>query len=124
MENQLEPTKVIKNGQALLDKEGNEIYNLNLKTKVNKDGSITQGLTVGDSVVVEKVYEAKSTYGYAIKVKFKDKLCSFFVKDDEYDKYSQVGGVGDKVRVTAIAVPYTYKGEAKTKISFTFAKVE
>lgn len=121
-ENKLEPINTGK-----LDKEGQEIYNLNLKTKIDKKtGAVIQGLMVGDSITVEKIYEGgfETKFDWSIKVKYKDKNCSFFMRDKFYEEWKVTGGVGDKIRITAENYEYTFDNEKKTAIGLKFKLIE
>lgn len=128
MENTLVP---VNSGRK--DKEGNELYNISLKTVVDKKtGKITQGLVVGDSIVVEKLFPGgyKTQYDWSIKAKYQDKVCSFWIKrEDEYLAFESCGGIGDKVRISAVSIPYSFK-DKKTqetvegvRIGYTFELV-
>jgi len=110
-----------------LDKQGNPIFNLNLKTKVNKaTGAVSQGLLVGNYIVVEKLFKGgfQTKFDYSIKVKYADKECSFFLSEKWFPKFEETGGIGDKVKITAIEHKYQYQGEDKTTIGFDFELVE
>ena len=111
------------------DKNGQQLYNLNLITKVDKStGGVIQGLKVGESIVVEKVYDTgyESTRfpgSFSCKILYDGKLCSFWLKGEAYDSFTKAGVAGDQISITAKAVEYIYKGEKKTRMTFDCAKV-
>jgi hypothetical protein len=105
------------------DKQGNQIYNLNLKTKVNAaTGEVIQGLTVGNYVIVEKVFATgfEAKFGYSCKVRYNNTECSFFLSQKEHEVYKDLGGIGDKVKITAVSYEYKYQGVDKKGITFQF----
>lgn len=63
-------------------------------------------LDVGNFVVVEKTFAEglpiKAKFGtmYSIGIKYKDVLASAFLSDKQHALYKDVGGVGDKVKIT------------------------
>lgn len=113
------------------NKAGEEILNLNLKTRVNKStGEVNAGLTVDNYVVVEKVFaegyeNKKPSYSFfACKVKYKDEEMSFLLNEKEHEDYKSCGGIGDKVKVTLVSYEYTYQNDKKTATKLVFDLVE
>jgi len=108
------------------DKAGNQIYNLYLKTKVNNaTGEVIQGLTANNHLIVEKTFAEgyKAKFGYSCKVKYNGIDCSFFLTEREHEEYKEIGGVGDKVKITATPYTYNYQGVEKKGMTFKFEQV-
>jgi len=109
------------------DKQGNDLYNLNLKNKFDKiKGTVEKGIAMGDSIIVEKVFEGgfKTTYDWAIKVIYKGKTCSFYLPDKYYESYKDCGGVGDKVKITANSYDYKFTDKDGKTIEGTSVKFD
>jgi len=113
------------------DKAGNEIKNINLKTRLNKaTGDVTQGLTVGNFITAEKVFPTgyKNDRGsyciYSCKIKYKDEEVSFTLNEKEHNEYKVTGGMGDKVKITLESYEYTYENAKKTATRLVFELVE
>lgn len=124
-------------------KDGEDVFNISLKTKVQKDGSVMQGLMDGKHIIIEKIfpkgYENKyADYSsFAVNVKYEGKICSFFLYEKDHTAFEQAGGSGDLVKVAANSYEYDKrdkKGEIvkdadgnPTKLQalgLTFSKVE
>ena len=111
-------------------KDGQLLHSLTLKTKVAKDGSVSQGLSVGDEVIVEKVFAEGfennkfDQPSYGCRVIYDDKLCGFFLNAKQHDVYKNVGGAGDKIKIIAYMRDYTYNNEKKQTLDFKFELVE
>lgn len=71
-------------------------------------------LEVDNFIVVEKTFaeglEVKGKFGpmYSIGIKYKDQECSAFLSEKQHKEYKEIGGVGDKIKIT--------KYEAKIKV--------
>lgn len=85
--------------------------NLNLKTKAKKG---IKGLEDSQYVVVEKLFptgykvdtsfkdkQGNPVYNYSCKAKYRDTEVSFFLNEKEHEVYQTLGGIGDKVKITA-----------------------
>jgi hypothetical protein len=85
--------------------------NLNLKTRPKKG---IKGLDNDQYIIVEKLFptgykvdtgfkdkEGNPNYNYSCKVKYNEQEVSFFLNEKEHEVYSQLGGIGDKVKITA-----------------------
>lgn len=92
-------------------RNGKTYKNIYLKTRVDKfTNTVFEGLTANNSVVLEKAKYAKGLEKdmgdykfYICSVMYKGEECSVTLSEREHDAFSQIGGVGDKVRVTAKA---------------------
>jgi hypothetical protein len=105
------------------DKNGEDLYNLNLTTKVDKGtGQVYQGMAAGDSIIIEKLFEGgfETKFDWSIKAKYNDKTCSFFMKKKFFEDYKACGGIGDKVRIIAEPYEYTYQGKKGKTMGFKF----
>lgn len=107
--------------------------NITLKTRVNRaTGVVNQGLAVGNHIFVtkedfEEAFEIdKGSYKlYSCKVDYKGEVVSFLLnRDDEVAEWNNTGGVGDRVKITAVTIPYVFKGEKKTRLGLSFELVE
>lgn len=112
-------------------KDGQKLYALTLKTKVDKaTGKALTGLTAGESIVVEKVFAEGfennkfDQPSYGCRVLYEDKLCGFFLDAKKHDRYKECGGAGDKIKIEAYQREYTYNNEKKTTLDFKFSLVE
>lgn len=112
--------------------ENGEYNNITLKTRVNRStGQVSQGLTAGNHIIVvkedfEEAFEIdKGSYKlYSCKVDYKGKVCSFLLnRDDEVADWNSCGAVGDKVKITAVTIPYKFKGESKERLGLNFELV-
>jgi hypothetical protein len=105
--------------------------NLEIKKQVKGDKTYNninfKDLSTDNYVIVEKTFaegmkftskfpkkNAKGevigdAYTYSIGIKYKDTLCSAWLNQKEHDLYKDVGGVGDKIKVTL------YRAEVKLK---------
>lgn len=113
-------------------KNGKEYKNLYLKPNVAKR---TFGLDDGKYIIVEKVYpegfkQVSSQYkdkdgnpsvSYSVKANYKGQEVSFFINEEQHEKFKNCGGVGDKVKITASHK----KGQSgKVFVNLAFEKVE
>jgi len=117
--------KIIEVGKK--DKNGNDIKNINLKTRVNKaTGEVTQGLTVGNHIIVTKIfaegYENKgaSYSSFSCKARYKGEEVSFWLSQKEHDQYKEVGGIDDDIKVTLVSYEYTFNNVKKTATKLVF----
>ncbi len=83
-----------------------DFKNISPKPNLNKG---VKGLDIGNHIVVEKVYaegfEMKPKAAgwkpyYSVKVVYKGEEVTFLMSQIEHNKYKEIGGVGDKVKVT------------------------
>lgn len=125
MEQELEIKKM-----SIKDKQGNDINNLTLKTRVVKaTGEVLQGLKVGNHIIVEKIFAEgyKNDRGiysfYSCKAKYKGVEVSFLLNEKEHESYKEAGGIGDKVKISLESYEYTYKNEKKTANKLVFQTV-
>ena len=109
-----------------------EYKNINLKTRVDKKtGQVQQGLTVGNHIIVEKgdftdaLEIPKGTYNlYRFSGIYKGEEVAWFgTRQDEADEWAECGGVGDKVKITLVQVPYKFKGKEDTRLGLSFELV-
>lgn len=118
-----------------IESKGTVYKNLNLKTKKdNKTGGFISGLTVGNYVIVEKLfaegykntktYNGKEVNSFSCKVIYKGEEVSFWLNEAEHDAFAETGGVGDDIKVTLNSAEYRFKGETKTKFVLAFEDVE
>lgn len=97
-------------------------YNINLKPKPGKPG-----LTDGNHVVVEKVYlegykfDGKFGPVYSCSVKYKGKQCTFLLNEKEHNKYKEVGGIGDNIKITLYKESFI---NPKTQIEMLLPKLK
>ena len=108
-------------------KDGQDLYALTLKTKVdNKTGDVMVGLKAGDSIKVQKVFkggfknEKFEQPSFGCRVIYDDKLCSFFLNEQQHAEYEEVGGQDDEVIISAYTHEYTYNNEKKSTLRFKF----
>lgn len=110
---------------------------IDIKITTGKNGKEYKNLTlkdinIGNYIIVEKQFaeglKVKGKFGdvYSIGVKYNDDLCSFWLNEKQHDKYKELGGIGDKLKITAKEERAT---NPKTKVvmlyvSFDFEKVE
>jgi len=115
--------------------KGKQYKNIVLKTKVDKrTGEVKQGLTSGNYIVIEKVfpkgYENKVGSGegayswFSCKAVYKGEEVSFPLYTKDHNNYEAVGGMGDKVKISAVSEEYEYKGEKNTRLALSFDLVE
>jgi hypothetical protein len=89
--------------QKLEIKTNGNFKNIDLKPKLHKG---IKGLDNGNHIVVEKIYkdglEKDGQYGkyYIIKALYLEQEVSFFLNEKENEAFSNVGTVGDKVKIT------------------------
>lgn len=109
-----------------------EYKNVFLKTKTDKKtGEVKQGLTLGNHVILEKgefaeayVHEAPNYTSYKLEFIYKGELVAYWTyREDEATDWNDVGGTGDKVKVTAVSIPYKYKGKEQTRLGLSFELV-
>jgi len=112
-------------------KDGQKLYGLTLKTKVDKKtGGVLTGLSVGESLIFEKVFAEGfennnfEQPSYGCRVIYDDKLCGFYLNQKQHDRFKDCGGAGDNVKVTVYEREYKFKGETKTTLDFQFELVE
>lgn len=102
-------------------KNGKNYKNLNLKD-----------LEVGNHIEIEKTFveglkvEGKFGPVFSIGAKYKDEQISFWLNSKQHDRYKSIGGVGDKLTITAKEVKVV---NPKTKVKmliqdYDFALVE
>lgn len=118
------------------NKAGDRIFNLNLKSRLDKaTGEYIVGLKAGEFIVVEKVFKGgyetkrKDYSFYSVTVKYDDKTCSFLLYEKDMTKLEEVGGIGDKVKISANSYSYMKKNkngsETETKaLGLNFELVE
>jgi hypothetical protein len=126
IEQKLEPVKT-----SYKDKIGQDIYNLNLKTKLDKaTGEVTVGLKAGHYIIVEKVFpegyeNKKPTYSFfSCRARYEGQEVSFLLNDREHELYKACGGMDDKVKIWAEAYTYNFQGAEKKGLKLNFEKVE
>ena len=109
-----------------------EYNNITLKTRVNKStGQVSQGLTAGNYITVTKEgYDEarlidKGSYNlYSCNVEYDGEVVSFLLnRDDEGEDWNACGGIGDKIKITAVSKSYKFKGESKTRLGLAFELV-
>lgn len=112
------------------DKQGNDIYNLNLKTRVDKTtGEVSIGLKPGHYIELEKVFvegyeHKKPGYNfYSCKAIYQGQEVSFILSEREHDMYKELGGIGDIVRISAESYTYKYQGVEKKGLKLNFERV-
>jgi hypothetical protein len=99
--------------QIVKSEKDGKTYNT-LYLKPNKTKKI-EGLGYDNFIIVEKLYaEGKQFNGkfgksYSCAVRFKDQDCSFWLNEKEHDAYKQLGGIGDKIKITCYRHEYSFK---------------
>ena len=100
-----------------------EYKNLNLKPKPLKG---IKGIEVGNHIVVEKSfaegYEFNGKFGpsYSCKVNYKGEEVTFWLNKKEHDVYKDLGGVGDKVKISLNRESYV---NSKTGLEVLYNKL-
>ena len=112
------------------DKAGNDIYNVYLKTMVDKTtGDIKVGLKPNQTIIMEKIFaegyeNKKGTYSFfSCKAKYQDKEVSFLLFEKDHDSFKEAGGIGDEFSVTLTPYEYKFDNESKKANKLVFAKV-
>jgi hypothetical protein len=85
--------------------------NIHIKSRPKKG---IKGLENGEFIVIEKLFptgykvetgfknkDGTATFNYSCKAKYDGQEVSFFLNEAEHEVYSQLGGIGDKVKITA-----------------------
>lgn len=123
-----------------IESKGNVYKNLNLKTKVDRaTGGVIPGLTVGNYIIVEKVFPEgyenvrkyknadgteKEVRSFSCKVIYKGEEASFWLNEQEHNKFASIGGSGDDIKIIMTQADYKFKGETKKKLVADFDLVE
>jgi hypothetical protein len=105
-----------------------EYNNIVLKTRVDKKTNMPFiGLNYDEFIVVEKNYVEGRPFGqygsFSCSVKYQDKDVTFVLNGDQHNTYKALGGVGDKVKITAYRHKYQHDGEEKESMRFRFELV-
>ena len=97
--------------------------NINLKPRPMKG---IKGLESDNYIIVEKVfpegYENQGKFGpsYSCKVLYKGEEVAFWLNEKEHNVYKDLGGQGDKVKITLKKEPYV---NPKTGVEMLFNKL-
>lgn len=110
---------------------------LNITEKVGKNNKSYKNINLKDIsisnyIIVEKNFaeglKVQGKFGdvFSIGVKYKDETVSFWLNAKQHDKYKVIGGMGDKVKITAVERRFV---NPKTKITmllqdYEFEKVQ
>ncbi len=74
-----------------------------------------KGLDDGNFIVVEKVFadgreiDMKTYMIYSCKVKYLEEEVTFVLNAREHEEYKNLGGIGDKIKITLKKEPYINK---------------
>lgn len=118
--------------QELKIYEVNGYKNVYLKTKVDKKtGEVRQGLTLGNHIIVEKgeygeafALEKPEYTSYKIGFLYNGEDVAYWTyRQDEAEEWNNCGGSGDKVKITAVSIPYKFKGKEETRVGLSFELV-